>query len=87
MQASMLRGKVIQEIRQIPEEKLPEVYTLLHFFRLGVETTKPQPQEMMQFAGCWRDMPEHEFQNFLQEIQERRQDAFSGRIQREAIID
>lgn len=86
MQASVLRGKVIEEIGQIPERKLPEVYTLLHFFRLGIETINRQPQDIMRFAGCWQDMPDHEFQEFLHEIQERRQHAFSGRIARETFI-
>ena len=83
---SPLRGKVIQEIRQIPEEKLPEVYTLLHFFRLGVETDKSEPQDIMKFAGCWQEMPDNEFESFLEEIQARRQRAFSGRISRETLV-
>lgn len=87
MVISALRGKVIEEIGQIPEVRLPEVYTLLHFFRLGVETTHHAPQDIMQFAGRWQDMPDEDFQEFLREIQERRQCAFSGRMARETCID
>lgn len=86
MRSLSLRGKAIQELRQIPEEKLLEVYTFFHFFRLGVETTQHQPQDSMQFAGCWHDMPDQEFQSFLHEIQARRQNAFSGRRDRETLI-
>jgi len=86
MPLSVLREKVIEEIEQIPERKLSEVYTLLHFFRLGIETAQRQPHNIMRFAGCWQDMPDDEFQDFLHEIQERRQHAFSGRIAREAIV-
>ena len=87
MVVSALRGKVIEEVGQIPEGKLSEVYTLLHFFRLGIETAHRPPQDIMQFAGCWQDMPDEEFQEFLHEIRERRQRAFSGRMARETCID
>ena len=86
MSASVLRRKVLEEINQMPEEKLGEVYEFIHFFRLGVETLKNSPEEIMQFAGCWQDMPDEEFEEFLAEIAERRHHAFSGRTARETII-
>jgi hypothetical protein len=33
---------------------------------------------MMQFAGCWRDMPDDVYAEFIQEIAARRQAAFPG---------
>lgn len=32
----MLQEQLIDEIRQIPDEKLAEVYDLIHYFRLGL---------------------------------------------------
>lgn len=32
----MLQDRLIEEIKQIPTEKLAEVYDLLHYFRLGL---------------------------------------------------
>mgnify|MGYP003396068742 CR=1 FL=1 len=31
----MLQEKIIAEIKQIPDEKLAEIYDLVHYFRLG----------------------------------------------------
>jgi len=33
----MLIEKIIQELRDIPEDKLAEIYDLIHYFRIGLE--------------------------------------------------
>jgi hypothetical protein len=37
----MLQEQLIEEIRQIPAEKLAEVYDLIHYFRLGLAQERP----------------------------------------------
>jgi hypothetical protein len=32
----MLQEQLIEEIKQIPSEKLAEIYDLIHYFRLGL---------------------------------------------------
>jgi len=32
----MVRDRLIEEIQLIPEEKLAEIFDLLHYFRLGL---------------------------------------------------
>ncbi len=32
----MFQEKIIAEIKQIPDEKLAEIYDLVHYFRLGL---------------------------------------------------
>lgn len=80
-------SQVIEEIRLVPQERLPELYDFIHFFRLGLETVQNEPEEIMRFAGCWQDMADEEFEDFSQEIAARRGNAFSGRLARETIID
>lgn len=86
MSVSALRSKVIEEVQRVPEEKLGEIYEFIHFFRLGVETVKNTPEDIMQFAGCWQDMTDEDFEDFLADITERRYQAFSGRTPRETVI-
>jgi hypothetical protein len=86
MNASELRTKVLAEIQRIPEEKLAEVYDLIHRFRVESETgfnTVP----MMRFAGCWDDMNQEVYDEFIDEITLRRQQAFSRRQGRETSLD
>ncbi|MEA5583345.1 hypothetical protein VB620_18610 [Nodularia harveyana UHCC-0300] len=39
----MLIKKIIQELQDIPEEKLAEIYDLIHYFRLGLSREATQP--------------------------------------------
>ncbi|HEX6385591.1 MAG TPA: hypothetical protein VF177_13050 [Anaerolineae bacterium] len=75
----MGREEIFEEINLIPEDKLPEVYAILHYFRLGLEASRSGKQSVMQYAGCWQDMPAEMYAQFTQEIASRRQDAFSRR--------
>ncbi|QFY44536.1 hypothetical protein F6R98_19455 [Candidatus Methylospira mobilis] len=36
----MLQEQLIEEIKQIPNEKLAEIYDLVHYFRLGLAQEK-----------------------------------------------
>ncbi len=80
-------SEIMKEISLVPKDRLPELYDFIHFFRLGLETVRDDTEEIMRFAGCWQDMTNEEFREFSEEIAERRQNAFSGRASREAVID
>ena len=38
----MLIQKIVQELQDIPEDKLAELYDLIHYFRLGLKKKEPQ---------------------------------------------
>ncbi|WP_293139744.1 hypothetical protein [Okeania sp. SIO3I5] len=40
----MLIEKIIEELQDIPEEKLSEIYELIHDFRLRLNLENPQPR-------------------------------------------
>ncbi|MEM6434744.1 MAG: hypothetical protein AAF773_12960 [Cyanobacteria bacterium P01_D01_bin.115] len=40
----MLIQQIIQELQGIPEEKLAELFDIIHHFRLGLEKESPQPR-------------------------------------------
>jgi hypothetical protein len=39
----MLIQKIVQELQDIPEDKLAEIYDLIHYFRLGLNRETAQP--------------------------------------------
>lgn len=82
-------SKVIDEIKRIPPHRLPEVYSFIHFFRLGLESESAgdQAKDIMQFAGCWQDIPSEQFDEFMTDVRTRRQQASSGRLNRETLLD
>lgn len=78
-----MRAKVIEEINLLPQERLLDLYTLIHYFRLGLEQADKPGQgrtaKIMALAGSWQAMPEPEFTQLLEEIGQRRQSAFQRR--------
>ena len=70
---------VMDEIKQIPDHKLPELYELVHGFRLHLPGSEKEKQRVMKFAGSWADLPDDTFSSFLTETRQRRKQAFSGR--------
>jgi hypothetical protein len=87
METSDLRTKVLEEIQSVPEEQLSELYRLVHSFRISTTTKCTSPESVMQFAGCWSDIPEEIYTDWLDDIDLRRQQAFSQRQNREASFD
>ncbi|MCC5638611.1 hypothetical protein LC593_22810 [Nostoc sp. CHAB 5844] len=67
------RVKVLEEVQQIPDAKLAQLYELIHGFRLSSETKSNNAAAIMQFAGCWKDLSDKEYSEFLDEISIRRQ--------------
>ena len=82
-----LQEKIVDEIRRIPIDRLPQIYDIIHFFRLSLETDRQDKKDVMRFAGCWEDMTEKDFNDLSNDITERRRKAFSGRMDHESIID
>jgi hypothetical protein len=40
----MFIQKIYQELQDIPEDKLAEIYDLIHYFRLGLAQEQKQPR-------------------------------------------
>jgi hypothetical protein len=57
MNGPIIRDKVLEEIQLIPEDKIEELYHMIHDFRLGLQTSDEKVDRTMQVAGSWNDMP------------------------------
>lgn len=66
------QNQIIAEINLIPEDKRKELYELIHQFRMSLERSPKNKNKIMQFAGSWSDMPEEDFKDFCEEIEQRR---------------
>ncbi|NEO57087.1 MAG: hypothetical protein F6K54_30860 [Okeania sp. SIO3B5] len=65
----MLIEKIIQELQDIPEEKLSEIYELIHDFRVRLNPENPQPRTPGLLTGKLGDaffepLPEEELQEW-----------------------
>ena len=79
MRANIVRNKLLEEIEKIPEDKVSDIYNLVHYFRLGLQSQKANPKKILSLSGSWKDMSEDNFNEFLNEVKIRRKTAFSSR--------
>jgi hypothetical protein len=78
-----VKEKIIKEVEKIPEDKITELYNVVHLFRTGIESkkkaVKDQRSEAVKFFGIWKDMSSEE-SAVLDEIQARRKRTYRERI-------
>jgi hypothetical protein len=86
LNANTVREKVLEEIKLLPEDQLPEILSFIHSFRLRLAHLNAEPDQATSFAGIWRDMPDEIYAEFINDITTRRQTALSRRRNREAGI-
>jgi hypothetical protein len=65
----MLIEKILQELQDIPEDKLAEIYDLIYYFRLGLNRERQQPRTPGLLVGKLGDaffepLPEEELQEW-----------------------
>jgi hypothetical protein len=65
----MLIEKILQELQDIPEDKLAEIYDLIYYFRLGLNREQQQPRTPGLLVGKLGDaffepLPEEELQEW-----------------------
>ncbi|MEL4893848.1 hypothetical protein [Crocosphaera sp. Alani8] len=65
----MLIDQIIEELQAIPEEKLEEIYDLIHYFRLGLKQENQQPRTPGLIKGKLSDsffepLPEDELREW-----------------------
>jgi hypothetical protein len=78
-----IKEKIIREVERLPEDKISEIYDLIHLVRIGVESQKKiikdKRQAALKFFGIWKNMSNKE-KAVLDDIQARRQRTFRERI-------
>ena len=87
MEQLQIREKVIEELRGIPDEKMEKIYEFIRYLRTEPQNSRTNVDKIMSFAGCWSDMPENAFSEFIQEMRDRRAQAFAGRRKNETGVN
>ena len=69
----MIIQKIIDELNEIPEEKLTQIYEIIHYFRLGLNQEDKQPRTPGLLQGNLGDaffepLPEEELQQWEKDI-------------------
>ena len=87
MEQLHIREKVAEELRRVPDEKMEKVYNFIRHIRIELQNSGTNVDKIMGFAGCWSDMPDDVFSEFIQEMRDRRAQAFAGRRKNETGVN
>lgn len=74
----LLQQQMMDEIKQIPEDKLAEIYDVIHYFRLGLTQDKQQATVKQRPIGLAKE----QFQvptSFFEPLDDEILDAFEGK--------
>ena len=68
-EVNMLQQQIMQEIQDIPDDKLAEIYDLIHYFRLGLnkETSSERKPGLLKGSispSFFDDLPEDELKTW-----------------------
>ena len=69
----MMIQKIIDELKEIPEEELAQIYDLIHYFRLGLNQQNDLPRTPGLLQGSlgeafFEPLPEEELQQWEKDI-------------------
>lgn len=78
-----IKEKIKSEVEKIPEDKITELYNIIHSFRISIASkrgeTKGSRDTALKFFGIWKGMSPEEA-GALEEIQSRRKRTFRERM-------
>ncbi len=66
-------NQIIEEISLIPDDKMTELYDLIHNFKMFSNQSENNINQIMHFAGCWENMSDQDFTDFCGDMEQRRQ--------------
>ncbi len=77
-------NNIYEKLYKIPKEKLAEVNDFIEFIlkqRSKAEKRRNHQnrEKILEFAGIWEEMREDKFEDFMEEIRDRRKKFFSRR--------
>lgn len=73
-------NNIMQEIRQVPNEKLEEVYKFVKSLNKNTSGKNSHKKDLMSYAGSWKDMNDEDFKDFIKETKRTRKNLFSRKI-------
>ena len=67
---------ILKEIKNIPSERLEELYQFVHSLNPKKKSTSALKEKIMSYAGAFSDMSEKDYQEFLKETKRTRNELF-----------
>ena len=71
---------ILEELRNVPVERLEDLYSIIHSLQADTKKSDKTSKEILSFAGSFRDMSDHDYNDFLSQVKQTRSDLFDREI-------
>jgi hypothetical protein len=71
---------ILKEIKDIPIDKLEELYSYIHSLSTKVKKTDTLRKKILSFGGAFSDMSEKDYNDYLKEIQDSKTTLFNRKF-------
>jgi hypothetical protein len=67
---------ILKELKNVPVERLEDLYSIIHSLQANTKKSDKRSKEILSFAGTFGDMPENDYNDFLRQVKQTRNDLF-----------
>lgn len=71
---------IIRELKSVPVDKLEDLYSIIHSLRANIKKTDTKYQEILSFAGTFRDIQKSDYDDFVKHTKQTRNELFERNI-------
>lgn len=67
---------ILKELRNVPVNRLEDLYSIIHSLGANTKKSDKRRKKILSFAGAFGDMPEKDYNDFLQHTKDIRDNLF-----------
>lgn len=67
---------IFKELKNVPVERLEDLYSIIHSLQANTKKSDKRSKEVLSFAGTFGDMSENDYNDFLRQVKQTRNDLF-----------
>ncbi len=67
---------ILKELKNVPVERLKDLYSIIHSLQANTKKSDKRSKEILSFAGTFGDMSENDYNDFLRQVKQTRNDLF-----------
>ena len=71
---------IIKELKNVPVDKLEDLYSIIRSLRTDGKKTDIKKQKILSYAGSFGDMSKIDYNNFVEQTKQTREDLFDRNV-------
>ncbi len=71
---------ILKELKNIPADRLKDLYSIINSLKANKKKPASNRKKILSFAGCFSDMTEEDYSDFIHEVQKTRNNLFDRDI-------